>query len=161
MNKKNETGIFIGTSAEAGPPQFVDFFGKNRAVPNANIVAAGTPGFGVGIDTTRSTPDILALVGVTAPATSNTEEIWNAVALMLKFHDQAATTNEEKGMFGIAMIEMLKRIPMAPIVERWEPNRCPTCDKDLGGKCNDGYYENHWHEFCPACGQKLDYTTLG
>ena len=55
-----------------------------------------------------------------------------------------------------AIREVGKGIPKPPIVEAWEPNRCPTCDADLGGDCDDGYYQNPWYERCPECGQLLD-----
>lgn len=34
---------------------------------------------------------------------------------------------------------------------------CPHCDADLGGDCNDGYYQNPHYERRPVCGQKLKY----
>ena len=56
-----------------------------------------------------------------------------------------------------AIREMQKCIPAKPIRERWNPNRSPTCGADLGGKCNDGYYQNPYYEICPECRQSLDY----
>lgn len=51
-----------------------------------------------------------------------------------------------------------KNIPIEPVREDWEPNRCPTCFGDLGGEnLGDGYYENPFFERCPRCGQKLKY----
>lgn len=44
-----------------------------------------------------------------------------------------------------------------PISKSWSPNLCPHCDADLGGDCNDGYYQNPHYERCPVCGQKLKY----
>ena len=55
-----------------------------------------------------------------------------------------------------AVREVGKCIPKAPITGAWKPNRCPTCDADLGGDCDDGYYENPWYDRCPECGQRLD-----
>lgn len=40
---------------------------------------------------------------------------------------------------------------------RTRRNLCPHCDADLGGDCNDGYYQNPHYERCPVCGQKLKY----
>lgn len=57
--------------------------------------------------------------------------------------------------FAIAYLE--KDIPKKPIKQNWSPNLCPTCKADLGGKCNDGYYENPRFDRCPECNQKLDY----
>jgi hypothetical protein len=37
-------------------------------------------------------------------------------------------------------------------------NLCPHCNADMGGDCDDGYYENPHYERCPVCGQKLDYS---
>lgn len=56
-----------------------------------------------------------------------------------------------------AINEMKKYIPTKPIQEKWYPNRCPNCGADLGGECNDGYYQNPFYEFCPECRQILDY----
>ena len=56
-----------------------------------------------------------------------------------------------------AITEVQKCIPMKPIREAWMPNRCPTCGADLGGDCDDGYYENPWYKYCPECRQKLEY----
>lgn len=55
-----------------------------------------------------------------------------------------------------AIREVGKYIPKAPITGAWEPNRCPTCSADLGGDCDDGYYENPRYDRCPVCGQRLD-----
>ncbi len=57
--------------------------------------------------------------------------------------------------FAIGEIE--KGIPLKPIRKRWSPNRCPKCNTDLGGECNDGYYQNPFFEVCPECRQILDY----
>lgn len=56
-----------------------------------------------------------------------------------------------------AIAEMGKCIPEKPVRESWHPNRCPSCGADLGGECDDGYYQNPYFEFCPECGQVLDY----
>ena len=56
-----------------------------------------------------------------------------------------------------AIWQLGKNIPQKPIREMWNPNLCPTCRADLGGRCNDGYYDNPWFDRCPECGQKLDY----
>lgn len=50
------------------------------------------------------------------------------------------------------------QIPKHPISKSWSPNLCPHCDADMGGDCDDGYYENPHYERCPVCGQKLDYS---
>lgn len=57
----------------------------------------------------------------------------------------------------IAAREVGKQIPKRVVVQDWNPNLCPTCSADLGGECNDGFYENPWFERCPECGQKLNY----
>lgn len=56
-----------------------------------------------------------------------------------------------------AINEVEKAIPKYAIREKWKPNRCPTCWENLGGKCDDGYYENPHYENCPRCRQKLKY----
>ena len=53
--------------------------------------------------------------------------------------------------------ELEKCIPTKPIKESWCPNRCPNCGANLGGECDDGYYENPYYEYCPQCRQILDY----
>lgn len=58
-----------------------------------------------------------------------------------------------------AIDEMKKCIPAKPIRENWCPNRCPNCRADLGGECDDGYYQNPYYEFCPECRQILDYES--
>ena len=58
-----------------------------------------------------------------------------------------------------AINEMKKCIPAKPIRENWCPNRCPNCKADLGGECDDGYYQNPYYEFCPECRQILDYES--
>lgn len=50
------------------------------------------------------------------------------------------------------------QIPKHPISKSWSPNLCPHCNADIGGDCDDGYYENLHYERCPVCGQKLDYS---
>ena len=56
-----------------------------------------------------------------------------------------------------AINELKKCIPTKPFREKWSPNRCPNCNADLGGECDDGYYQNPYYEFCPECRQVLDY----
>lgn len=46
-------------------------------------------------------------------------------------------------------------VPKAPITKEWNPNRCPSCGADIGGECDDGYYDNPHYTRCPECGQKL------
>ena len=55
------------------------------------------------------------------------------------------------------IVETKKCIPVKPVRENWNPNKCPTCDADLGGECDDGYYSNPFFEVCPECRQVLDY----
>ena len=56
-----------------------------------------------------------------------------------------------------ALQEVKKCVPAKPVRESWCPNLCPTCGEDLGGFCDDGYYDNPYYEFCPTCRQVLDY----
>jgi len=56
-----------------------------------------------------------------------------------------------------AIREVSKCIPSKPIRERWSPNRCPCCGANLGGECDDGYYQNPYYEICPECRQVLNY----
>lgn len=56
-----------------------------------------------------------------------------------------------------AIREVSKCIPTKPIRETWKPNRCPCCNADLGGDCEDGYYDNPFFSMCPECRQVLNY----
>lgn len=56
-----------------------------------------------------------------------------------------------------AIREVNKSLETCPITEEWAPNRCPTCNANLGGNCSDGYYENPIYEVCPNCRQRLYY----
>ena len=56
-----------------------------------------------------------------------------------------------------ALLSTHQCIPTKPIKESWCPNRCPNCGANLGGECDDGYYENPYYEYCPQCRQILDY----
>lgn len=56
-----------------------------------------------------------------------------------------------------AIKEVKKCIPMRPIQKSWMPNLCPNCGANLGGDCDDGYYENPYYEICPNCRQVLNY----
>ncbi len=58
-----------------------------------------------------------------------------------------------------AINELKKCIPAKPVRARWYPNHCPRCAADLGGECNDGYYQNPYYEVCPECRQLLDYDS--
>jgi hypothetical protein len=50
-----------------------------------------------------------------------------------------------------------KYIPKNPIMERWSPARCPSCDTELSESIGDGYYK-HWYglKVCD-CGQRLQW----
>lgn len=65
--------------------------------------------------------------------------------------------SEQRETVKVAIAEVEKAIPRKPIRESWCPNLCPTCNADLGGDCDDGYYENPYYEMCPVCRQRLDY----
>ena len=78
----------------------------------------------------------------------------------IKVLDAMLSTNQwepVRAELEFAINEVKKCIPAKPIRERWNPNLCPTCGENLGGHCNDGYYENPYYEFCPSCRQILDY----
>lgn len=57
--------------------------------------------------------------------------------------------------FMFAVKEIGKAVPKEPIRKKWMPNLCPTCGVDLGGECNDGYYENPRYDHCPNCRQMI------
>lgn len=62
---------------------------------------------------------------------------------------------EIENAINLAILELGKQIPKQLIKEKWCPNLCPTCKADLGGECDDGYYENPYYEYCPHCGKKI------
>lgn len=77
----------------------------------------------------------------------------NVLQSMLSTHQWEPIRKELE----FAIQEVSKCIPAKPIREAWNPNLCPCCGADLGGECNDGYYQNPYYEVCPKCRQVLDY----
>lgn len=63
------------------------------------------------------------------------------------------SAEEINAAIDIAIREVGKSTPKPLVKKAWNPNRCPTCDADLGGDCDDGYYANPFFERCPNCGQ--------
>ena len=60
-------------------------------------------------------------------------------------------------VFDLAIKALNKQIPKKPIIEKWSPARCPSCDESLSESAGDGYYNHFYHlEFC-KCGQKLEW----
>ena len=51
---------------------------------------------------------------------------------------------------------VMKEIPKKPLIERWNPALCPSCNAYLSESIGDGYYK-HWDSLdrCPECNQKL------
>lgn len=62
-----------------------------------------------------------------------------------------------KEALDLAIVALEKDIPKKINKQSWCPNKCPTCDENLGGDCDDGYYDNPYFDRCPNCGQKLDF----
>ena len=81
------------------------------------------------------------------------QESIKVLSAMLSTHQWEPVRRELE----FAINELKKCIPAKPVRASWAPNRCPNCDADLGGDCNDGYYQNPYYEFCPECRQILDY----
>lgn len=81
------------------------------------------------------------------------QESIGVMEVMLSTHQWEPVRKELE----FAISEVKKCIPTKPIQKSWSPNRCPNCDANLGGICDDGYFQNPWYEFCPACRQILDY----
>ena len=51
---------------------------------------------------------------------------------------------------------------MKVVVERWIYTLCPSCKFDMSKHHGDGYYSiPKKHNFCPDCGQKLDWESEG
>lgn len=63
-------------------------------------------------------------------------------------------TEFERG-YEQALVDINK--PMDPIVEKWEPTKCPRCTKAYDEECNDGYYVRSYLDRCPYCGQALNW----
>lgn len=81
------------------------------------------------------------------------KESIKVIKALLSTHQWEAVRHE----FEFAIHELEKCIPTKLIKENWCPTRCPNCGADLGGECDDGYYENPHYEYCPQCRQILDY----
>lgn len=84
-------------------------------------------------------------------------EYQNAVNYLTKLLNGGLMRERGSKPLRIAIEACELQIPKQPISKSWSPNLCPHCDADLGGDCNDGYYQNPHYERCPACGQKLKY----
>lgn len=81
------------------------------------------------------------------------EESIKVLNAMLSTHQWEPVRRELE----FAINELKKCIPTKPVRASWAPNRCPNCDANLGGRCNDGYFQNPHYELCPECRQVLDY----
>jgi hypothetical protein len=84
-------------------------------------------------------------------------EYQNAVNYLTKLLNGGLMGERGSKPLRIAIEACELQIPKQPISKSWSPNLCPHCDADLGGDCNDGYYQNLHYERCPVCGQKLKY----
>ena len=73
------------------------------------------------------------------------------VGAKLRFKDNA----EMQEALNMAIILLEKQIPKNPIIESWEPARCPSCDEALSESMGDGYYRHNYNLNMCECGQKL------
>lgn len=80
-------------------------------------------------------------------------EYQNAVNYLTKLLNGGLMGERGSKPLRIAIEACELQIPKQPISKSWSPNLCPHCDADLGGDCNDGYYQNPHYERCPVCGQ--------
>jgi len=48
-----------------------------------------------------------------------------------------------------------KQIPKKPIIEKWNPARCPSCEESLSESAGDGYYRHNYCLNICDCGQVL------
>ena len=55
----------------------------------------------------------------------------------------------------MAIDALLKQIPTKPIMEEWNPARCPMCGAELSELIGDGYYKHCVDKEVCDCGQKL------
>lgn len=73
-------------------------------------------------------------------------EYQNAVNYLTKLLNGGLMGERGSKPLRIAIEACELQIPKQPISKSWSPNLCPHCDADLGGDCNDGYYQNPHYE---------------
>ncbi|EGW36449.1 hypothetical protein [Desulfosporosinus sp. OT] len=66
---------------------------------------------------------------------------------------------EKEGLSVNAFVNMAinKQMPQKPIIEAWNPARCPSCGEDLSESLGDGYYKHWYGKRVCDCGQKLNW----
>ena len=79
-----------------------------------------------------------------------------AINILKGMESTTGNANVTKIPLQMAIKALEKQMPAKPIIERWEPARCPACQEPLSEHMGDGYYK-HWEglDRCPDCGQML------
>ena len=88
-------------------------------------------------------------------------EYQNAVNYLTKLLNGGLMGERGSKPLRIAIEACELQIPKQPISKSWSPNLCPHCDADLGGDCNDGYYQNPHYERCPCLRTKTQIHLTG
>lgn len=91
-------------------------------------------------------------------------EMENTISIlknMLALPSDGISTGELNKAIEVAITEVGKAIPKRVVEKQWIPNKCPTCNAYMGGKADDGYYDNPHLKFCPECRQLLDWGDDG
>jgi len=75
--------------------------------------------------------------------------------IVLNYPDNSTVFREA---LDLAIKALEKQIPKKPIMGKWNPARCPSCDEALSESAGDGYYRhNSFLDICD-CGQKLNWN---
>lgn len=57
-----------------------------------------------------------------------------------------------------AAIKALRKEISIPPIEENALKKCPTCGYELSTHLGDGYYQDHYQDYCPYCGQLLGWS---
>lgn len=81
-----------------------------------------------------------------------------AISILRGMEKAIGNANVTKIPLQMAIRELEKQMPAKPIIEKWEPARCPCCQEVLSEHMGDGYYK-HWTKLdrCPGCGRRLEW----
>ena len=74
-----------------------------------------------------------------------------------KLTDLFNNNTEALEAIDIAVDAINKQISTKPIMERWNPAKCPLCGESLSEHKGDGYYHHYYHLNMCDCGQKIEW----
>jgi len=80
-----------------------------------------------------------------------------AIALITQVKTHYTENGQTREALDKAVKALEKQITKKPIIERWEPARCPSCDELLSEHLGDGYYKHWYGKYICDCGQKLNW----